>query len=85
MFLIFVFTEDVRNDLGRFWELLTHKISRLRWCSTVPPFSPLREASGHGSHALSLTTLVVDISAVKTQSGESSSPSEPMYGTTDTV
>jgi hypothetical protein len=77
---MFVFTEDVRNDLSRFWELLTHRIPRLRRCNAVPPSSPLREASDHGSHAHRMTTLVVDISAVKRQSGGSSSTFEPVPG-----
>jgi hypothetical protein len=73
-FSMFIFTEDVRNDLRRLWELLTRNIPRPRRRSAVPPFSPLREASSRESHAVMLTTLVVDISAVKSQTGESSSP-----------
>jgi hypothetical protein len=85
IFGMFVFTEDVRNDLRLSWELLTHKIPRLRRCSAVPPSSPSREASSRGSHAIMLSTLVIDISAVKTESGESSSPCEPMPNTSYTA
>ena len=83
VFGIFVFTEDVREDLGRFWKLLTHKIPRPSLCKPVPPSLLMHEASG--SHAFTLTTSVIDISPVKMHSGETLSACEPMPSTTNTV
>jgi hypothetical protein len=49
IFGVFVFTEDVRGDLGRFWSLLTHNIPCLYRGKAEPLSSTCREASSHGS------------------------------------
>jgi len=85
IFYMLIFTEDARNDLGRFWGFLTYRLPRLRRCNNVPPPSPLHEALGRGSWSRMSTKIVVDVSVLKTLSGESSRTCEPIPDTADNV
>jgi hypothetical protein len=56
IFFAFVFTEDVRGDLNRFWVFVKHRIPFVHRCKAILPSSRSHAngASGHGSDDVTL-------------------------------
>ena len=77
---IFIGTEDVRDDLSRFWRFLIHKVPSVHQWKLVLPFRSSHEGStsNHGLHRFVLVTLVPGVSDKKTQLAMSASPGEPI-------